>query len=320
MSQPHEFTSDDEPLFNIGAVSRMTQIPETTLRVWERRYDFPKSTRTSGGHRLFSHQEVMRLEWVKQRVDEGMQISQAIRALQQPRHDHILPPSHTPTASRGELPTIFRQRLFDLLCRHDLDGANQVLEEALILLSVEILILEVIGPTFYNIGEAWAEGQIGIATEHFATHFLRQRLILWMRIGPPAYQVNPVVLACAPGELHEGSLLMLAVLLRRLRWPVVYLGQTMPLADLGSFVEAVKAMALVFVAMSEETAHALTDWPTWLPKAAETNQPLVSYGGRIFLEKPELVLHVPGVFLGKTLQDGVETLDHMLHKFKPLIR
>lgn len=319
MSQPHEFTSDEEPLFNIGAVSRMTQIPETTLRVWERRYDFPKSTRTSGGHRLFSHQEVMRLEWVKQRMNEGMQISQAIRALQQPHHEPVVP-TRTSPASREEIPNSFRHRLFELLCRHDINGANQLLEEALLLLSIENLILDVVGPTFYEIGEAWSEGKIDIATEHFATHFLRQHLILWMRIGPPAYQVNPVVLVCAPGELHEGSLLMLTVLLRRLRWPVLYLGQTMPLADLGSFVEDVKAMALVFVAMSEETAHALKDWPYWLPKAAETNYPLVAYGGRIFLEKPELVSQVPGIFLGRSLQDGVERLDQLLHEFKPLIR
>ena len=82
MSQSRDdFAPDEEPLFNIGAVSRMTDISETALRVWERRYDFPKSARTDGGHRLYSQQEVMRLQWVKQRTDEGMQISQAIRAL-----------------------------------------------------------------------------------------------------------------------------------------------------------------------------------------------------------------------------------------------
>lgn len=316
---PHEFKPDEEPLFNIGAVSRMTQIPETTLRVWERRYDFPKSTRTSGGHRLFSHQEIMRLEWVKQRMDEGMQISQAIRALQQPRPEPDILTRTVPT-NGGDVPNSFRQRLFELLCHHDINGANQVLEEAFILLSIESLVLDIVGPIFCQIGEAWSEGKIDIATEHFATHFLRQHLIFWMRIGPPAYQVNPVVLACAPGELHEGSLLMLAVLLRRLRWPVFYLGQTMPLADLASFVEDVKAMALIFVAMSEETAHALKDWAYWLPKAAETNYPIVGYGGRIFLEKPELVSQVPGIFLGRSLQDGVKTLDQLLHEFKPLIR
>jgi MerR family transcriptional regulator, light-induced transcriptional regulator len=320
MTQSHnEFTPNEEPLFNIGAVSRMTHIPETTLRMWERRYNFPKSTRTAGGHRLFSQQEVVRLEWVKQRLDEGMQVSQAIRALEQPHQKKTVPP-HVPATTTSDPPDIFRQRLVELLLRHDIEGANQVLGEALILFSIELLILDIIGPTFSDIGEAWSKGQIDIATEHLATNFLRQRLLLWMQTGPPTYQVNPVVLACAPGELHEGGLLMLAVLLRRLRWPVLYLGQTMPLSELAGFVERMEAAALVFVAMSEETARALIDWPYWLPRAAENNKPVVGYGGRIFLEKPELVEQIPGVFLGKTLQDGIEALDRMLHELNHLFR
>src|SRR5689334_10503440 len=87
MSQQHD-TPGQTPLFNIGAVSRMTDIPEATLRAWERRYDFPKSARTSGGHRLYSQQEVMRLQWVKQQLDQGIQVSQAIRALQQTERDN----------------------------------------------------------------------------------------------------------------------------------------------------------------------------------------------------------------------------------------
>ncbi len=43
---------NEEPVYNIGIVARMTGVPENTLRVWERRYDFPQSARTEGGHRL----------------------------------------------------------------------------------------------------------------------------------------------------------------------------------------------------------------------------------------------------------------------------
>ena len=327
MNQPRDdSTPNEEPLFNIGAVSRMTDIPETTLRVWERRYDFPKSARTTGGHRLYSQQEVMRLQWVKQRLDDGMQISQAIRALQHiEREGEILhsPISPQPFARQegdGDALNSVHRRLVDALCQHDADKANQVLAEALALFPLELLILDVIGPTLYEIGEAWSEGQLNVATEHFATNHLRHHLLIWLRTGPPAYHVNPVVLACAPGELHEGSLLMLAVLLRRLRWPVIYLGQTMPLPELGMFVEDVDAAVIVFVAMTEETARALKDWPLWLPKAAENKRPAVGYGGRVFLQHPELVDQLPGIWLGRTLRDGVEALNRMLHEMNPLLR
>lgn len=325
MSQRRDdFSSNDEPLFNIGAVSRMTDIPETTLRVWERRYDFPKSTRTAGGHRLYSQPEVLRLQWVKLRIDEGMQISQAIRALQHTeRTGDTLPVTKSAQAAApggsGESLEVYRQRLFDALLVHNADQADQVLGEALALFPLEFLILDVIGPTLHNIGEAWSEGRLDVATEHFATHHLRHHLLIWMRTGPPAYHVNPLVLACAPGELHEGSLLMLAVLLRRLRWPVIYLGQTMPISEMAAFVTEVGASVIVFVAMSEETARALADWPRWLPAVAWSKRPVVTYGGRIFAERPELAKQVPGLLLGRSLREGVETLNRMLHEINPLL-
>ncbi len=65
-------TGSEEPLYNIGVVSRMTKISMATLRAWERRYEFPESKRTMGGHRLYSEKDIIRLRWVKERVDEGM--------------------------------------------------------------------------------------------------------------------------------------------------------------------------------------------------------------------------------------------------------
>jgi DNA-binding transcriptional MerR regulator len=327
MSQPRdEFTPNEEPLFNIGAVSRMTDISETTLRVWERRYDFPNSTRSAGGHRLYSKQDVARLQWVKLRIDEGMQTGQAIRALQHTEREGgsmPVPLSAQPfAAGEGHRDALgkYHERLLDALLLHDAELSNQILAEALVLFPLEYLLLNVIIPTFYDIGEAWSAGRIDVATEHFATNHLRHHLLVWMRIGPPAYHVNPVVLACAPGELHEGSLLILAVLLRRLRWPIIYLGQTMPLSDMANFIDEVEASVIVFVAMTQETAHALAEWPHWMPNAARTKHPLITYGGRVFSEQPALAEHMPGLLLGETIQEGVETLDRILHDLNPLLR
>src|ERR1041384_1482425 len=80
-------SASDEPLYNIGIVSRMTGIPVATLRVWERRYGFPNATRTPGGHSLCPKREFIRLRWVKARVDDGMQPGQAIRARHHMEHE-----------------------------------------------------------------------------------------------------------------------------------------------------------------------------------------------------------------------------------------
>jgi DNA-binding transcriptional MerR regulator len=314
-----KFDADDEPLFNIGAVSRMTGVTETTLRVWERRYDFPASVRTDGGHRLYSQHEVVRVQWVKAQVDAGLQVSQAIKTLQHHEQEGRFPGAQSASQSNDTNTfAAFYERLLKALLEHDLIASDHIIAEALTVYPLEHLILHILSPILDEIGASWERGELDIATEHMVTNFIRHRLLQWMRTGPPAYEVNPVVLACAPGELHEGSLLMLGVLLRRLRWPVSYLGQTVALHDFAAFVEKLQPSAIVFVAMMEPSAQALSEWPRLLPQVYKAKQPIVCFGGRIFVVKPETVKLVPGVFLGNSVEEGLKTLNKLLSKMYPL--
>ncbi len=316
------WSASDEPIYNIGVVSRMTGIPVATLRVWERRYKFPKATRTSGGHRLYSEEEMVRLRWVKASIDEGMQTSQAIRALRSrertgripelaPAPAPVAPPRLAPAPIESPL-DVFRGRLVAAFVRHDLAEAEQLLGEILPVYPLETVVLDVIRPALVDIGEGWVAGQVDVATEHLASHFIRQRLMLWLISGPPVHPVQPIVLACAPEEWHEISLLMLGVLLRRRRWPVAYLGQSVPLADLAKFVRDMKPPAVVLAAMTEASAKQLLDLTHWLPEAAAQGRPHIAFGGAAFTSHPELVQQMPGIYLGATLTEGVETLEHLL--------
>jgi len=310
-----ETSAQEEPLYNIGVVARMTGIPVATLRVWERRYAFPSSARTGGGHRLYSEKEVARLRWVKARIDEGMQTGRAIRALYHLEKEKRFPePPAAAPASRLDDASLatFHDRLRESLLLHDTEAANRILGEALALYPLEDLVLYMVSPALTDIGDAWMSGRINAATEHLATNYLRHRLLMWMVTGPPPHPIQPVVLACAPEEWHEGSLLMLGVLLRRRGWPVAYLGQAVPLPDLADFVRQSTPPAVVLVAMTEEPARALEEWPRWLPEAAQTGHPLICYGGHIFTQQPEWRSRMPGVFLGETLQEGAAALDRLL--------
>jgi MerR family transcriptional regulator, light-induced transcriptional regulator len=313
----------EEPLLSIGTCARMTDLPEATLRVWERRYDFPKSSRTSGGHRLYSQEDVLRLQWVKARLAEGMQVSQAIQALRRAEESKTLQVEGTAQPDDERLQgtdapiQVLHARLRDVLFKRRLDDASLVLGEALAIYSIEDIIFQMIIPSFQNIGEAWANGSLTVATEHLTTNYLRQQLLAWLRLGSPAFAVRPVVLACAPDELHEGGLLALGVLLRRLRWPIVYLGQATPLSELSSVIADLAPSIVVFAAMTEETGRALADWPRQLSDTALKPTPVIGFGGRAFITHPELIEVTSGVFLGRTLQEGVETLDRMLREMNP---
>ena len=314
-------SSNDQPLYNIGVVTRMTDISMATLRAWERRYNFPEARRTSGGHRLYSEKDIMRLRWVKERIEEGMQTARAISALVHQEEigkfsagsTYPLPIEAGLTAENNTALQAYQNQLTAVLIQRNLEKAEQILAEALAISSPEDLILNLIGPTLADIGTAWEKNQVSVATEHFVTNFLRQRLLLWMVSGPPAQAKAPVILACGPNEWHEGSLLMLGAILRRRRWPVAYLGQSILLKDLASFVREIRPSAIVLVAMTELSAGELIDWPLWLPEIAQSGKPPVCYGGRIFTQSPEWRERMPGIFLGPTVQLGLEELERILN-------
>jgi hypothetical protein len=69
---------------------------------------------------------------------------------------------------------------------------------------------------------------------------------------------------------------------------------------------------VVLTATSEETAASLAEWPLWLPEAAQSGKPIISYAGRIFTDHPEWRMRVPGTFLGASLRDGLDAVERML--------
>jgi two-component system, chemotaxis family, response regulator PixH len=61
-------------IYPIAVVARMTGIPASTLRHWERAFALVVPRRSEGGRRLYSDDDVARLRWLKERIDrDGLQ-------------------------------------------------------------------------------------------------------------------------------------------------------------------------------------------------------------------------------------------------------
>lgn len=318
---PEVQLANDEPLYNIGVVARMTGISMATLRAWERRYDFPEASRTSGGHRLYSERDIIRLQWVKKRIDEGMQTAQSINALRHQEHT-----GHVVQTGKDTLETVeerfqkvpggifeqYRSRLVEALIERDTSRADRIITDALSVFTPEDIILELVAPTIARMGDLWEQGNIYIATEHMTTNYLRHRLLMWMLSGPPPLPIKPIILACGPDEWHEGSLLIMGALLRRRRYPVAYLGQAVPLDDLAEFVGELDPAMVIMVAMTENSASKLSEWQEKMPGIAKKDKPIIAYSGRVFVNKPEWRQRMRGVFLGNSFQEGLETVEKLL--------
>jgi DNA-binding transcriptional MerR regulator len=72
---------NDRAIFSIGAVARMLDVPASTLRAWEERYEVVTPVRSQGSQRLYSRSQVEQLRYIKEQIESGMSAADAHRLL-----------------------------------------------------------------------------------------------------------------------------------------------------------------------------------------------------------------------------------------------
>ena len=230
-------------LLRIGELSRRAGVSPELLRAWERRYGLVRPTRTPGGLRLYSSDDLARVQAMQRHLADGLAAAQAASlALAAPDAETDAPPL---------APEVAQRELAHALERFDEPSAQAVFDRLLATATVEVLLVEVILPYLRELGEGWERGEISVAQEHFASNVIRGRLLGlargWGRgVGPVA------LLACLPGEHHDLGLIAFGLALRSLGWRVAYLGADTPLDTLERTAEAVEPALLVVSATSDE--------------------------------------------------------------------
>jgi methanogenic corrinoid protein MtbC1 len=229
---------------NIAAVARRTGVGEHTLRKWEQRYGVLQPTRTDGGQRRYSEDEVGKVRWLAARLGEGYRIGEAAAML---------------TAAGGEAPGTpeeLRDALLAAAARKGHDALGALLDQASALYPLEQALRDVVAPCLVAVGELWSRGELSVGEEHLTSAAVRAHLERTLT-EPRGAVRGLAVLACAPGEQHELGLLMLACLLRADGWDVVYLGQCTPVADAVAIATDRNAAIVVFSVTMAENMDAL---------------------------------------------------------------
>jgi DNA-binding transcriptional MerR regulator len=303
----------ETPKYRIKSVSQQTGVPPVTLRAWERRYGLLNPHRTQSNYRLYSDQDVAVLRWLKSRIDSGLPVRivadevHAMRATGE--WPEALPPLET-KRDAIQSPSAFSDWLYQALVDHDEAGASQILSQTHAVFDLPTICLDIITPCLVEVGEAWHRGEIRIATEHFASSFLRGRLLALYQTYPVARAAKRVLVGCAPGEMHEIGSLMLALFLRRAGHQVDYLGQDVALEDALDYARFEPVALICLSAALPETARRLVDFDARL--AGIRPRPAFGFGGRAFNADPGLRDAVHGNFMGETSADGAAQASRML--------
>ena len=218
----------------IGEFSRRVGVSPQLLRAWEQRYGLLRPVRSPGGFRLYGEEDAERVARMRRALDEGLSAAEAARAA-----------LSTGQVAQG-LPDAPRARLLEAIEQYDEAGVHAVLDEGIAVFGLETFLRDLVLPTLVEVGRRWSEGEFEVSQEHFASNLVRGRLLalarLWGRGGGPL-----ALLACAPGEQHDISLIIFGLLLRSYGWRILFLGGDTPLWTLEETAKTTAADAVVLV-------------------------------------------------------------------------
>ncbi|OEH93031.1 MerR family transcriptional regulator [Bacillus solimangrovi] len=229
-------------MYNIRIASEKVGVTPVTLRAWERRYGLLPSSRSEGGHRMYSKDDINKLIWLKKKMDqEGISISRAVELL-------------SDKEEKESVEYVMKQKyqeiidpLFDALISFNLDKAHSIVDYSFSLYHFERVFETLFYPLAIRVGDEWAKGNITVAQEHFASQFLLQRCYKIMDILPIQPQLPKVVALCPEGEHHHLGLMMFTLFLRKNGLCVLYLGPNTPEEGLDELFEE---QQIQFVCMS----------------------------------------------------------------------
>ena len=237
--------NEDNDRFAIGTVERDTGIGRDTLRIWERRYGFPRPERNSKGERVYSADDISRLQLIRRLLDQGMRPGKVVPLDEAALRDLDGEQPQASSSGSDVDPTL--THLIELASAGDSAALDAALEQALSRAGLRPFVLKVVAPLTALVGEQWAGGRLQVFEEHLLTRQLVRFLdVLMSRLGCPPGDPR-IVLATLPGERHSLGLLMAEALLRYAGNPTLNLGTDVPMDQI---VSAVRKTGVTIVALS----------------------------------------------------------------------
>ena len=302
------------PSHNLKAVLKETGLAADTLRAWERRYGLPTPQRTAGGHRLYSQHDIETIKWLMRRQTEGLSISRAVDLWNEQTgsgtdplaesDSSIFAMPETYDANQSTLDSI-RVQWIKACINFDETAAEQALNHAFSIFSVEAVCMNILQKGLAEIGMLWYKNEASVQQEHFASGLAMRRLDALLSATPAPTQHQAVIVGCPADEWHTFTPLLLTLLLRRRGLRALYLGANVPVDKFAETVKDINASLVVLVAQQLVSAATLQETAIQLSNKKIS----VAFGGRIFNIHSTLIESIPGHFLGSDLNTAVSEVE-----------
>ncbi len=238
--------------YPIQVVVNETGLTAHVLRVWEKRYGAVVPQRTATQRRAYTEADVHRLKLLRQATLIGHPIG-SIASLPDEALERLLKGAVTRQpnlttrpigagALMADLPIVLD--CIEAVKAFDADALNALFERAAVEAGHTALLRQVLTPLVQRMGDLWSKGMLRMAHEHFATVVIRSFLLNPARQYAGANATATLVVSTPQGQLHELGAVMAAALASEQGWHAVYLGPSLPAAEIAGIASKSRARAV----------------------------------------------------------------------------
>ena len=242
----HSTDAAEKILFSISAVERDTGLSKDSLRIWERRYNFPRPTRDDNGDRAYTSEQVKSLRLIKRLLDQGHRPGKIIGL----DDDDLLKLATQPASdapARQDIAVYIR-----LIKSHQVLELRRHLSQAMARQGLQKFIVDTVAPLTCTVGETWMRGEIAIFEEHLYSQLMEGLIRNAVSAVQPQGNTPRVLLTSLPNEQHNLGLLMVEAMLTVENAMCITLGTETPVTDIA---QAARAHDADIVALSFSSAY-----------------------------------------------------------------
>lgn len=274
-------------MLNINQLSQEVGIGVDTLRVWERRYNFPRPGRDRRGRRQYPQEQVDQLRVVKQLQLDGHRPGTIFKLKPEQRIELLHQDQNQKHLKQISLEWILSAKPEEILLW---------LEQQLNALGLKKFIRECSIPLIYFVDLSWKTGAIGVAREHIISDQLSVALHQYLDRCNRENRDKPGKLHCLcltlNHESHKLGLLMAACIIADEGARCTWLQEDLPLSEVEVALRVTSANVVVLSFSTHYTTRAAMEQLATLRHMLPESIHIIAGGGALEGEK-----NIPGVHI-----------------------
>lgn len=236
----------------ISTVAKRSGVKSDLVRAWERRYQAVVPSRTPGGHRVYTDQDIARLKLLNQATSHGHSISRIaklpldeLKKLVRQEDNPESAAYDTPaTSDRKHLAEDYLQKCYESVLAFDAKSLESHFENAIVELGTQAFIENLLTPLLTQIGDRWKTGELRPVHEHMASAIIRSLTYILRNNTPTPANAPRMVVTTPLGQLHELGALLAAIIAELKGWQVTYLGANLPAEEIAAAAKFTSALVV----------------------------------------------------------------------------